>query len=481
MHGIDWCEVILNERDENWGLGRSILHGVTEVFKQHDALIVFEDDLISVPGTYRYLCAALEHYRDDPRVMSVTGYTHPSIRPDDVGDLPYFDGRFNSWSWGAWARSWDGMDRSALDLMHACQKQGHNPAHYGADLPLTARKAERLNVWAIRFVYLHILKSGLCLHPPHSLIENIGSGIMATNTSDLTAWSNLPLKPAPPIPDAWPEPIENPQCALLYQACYKDMRFIPRMIGKFKRAPRKIWSRVLVMNAKMIWQKAADISRYAAFKVLLTPYLTHNLPVQRLGSVYGGWSITPAGLNAELIVYSVGIGEDISFDLALMAQFNCRVFAFDPTPKSLEWLKRQELPEGFQSFAVGLADYDGQAEFFAPPNSEHVSHTVLRTVYQGASIEVEVSQLQTIMQRLGHTHIDLLKLDIEGAEYAVIADIIASGLKPRQFLIEFHDRFPGSGGILQTIRSVRQLHQYGYKLFAVSKPFTEFSFIFTGD
>ena len=106
---------------------------------------------------------------------------------------------------------------------------------------------------------------------------------MATN-SRLDGMSNLPLKPAPPIPDDWPERLKM-QCGLLYQARYKDMRFIPRMIGKFKRARRKIWSRVLVMNAKMIWQKAADISRYAAFKVLLTPYLAHNLPVQRLGSV----------------------------------------------------------------------------------------------------------------------------------------------------------------------------------------------------
>ena len=86
-------------------------------------------------------------------------------------------------------------------------------------------------------------------------------------------------------------------------------------------------------------------------------------------------------------MYSVGIGEDISFDLALMAQFNCRVFAFDPTPKSLEWLKRQELPEGFQSFAVGLADYDGQAELFAPPNSEHVSHTYCALFIKGRRLK----------------------------------------------------------------------------------------------
>ena len=242
LRGIDWCEVILNERTENWGLGRSILHGVTEVFKQHDALIVFEDDLISVPGTYRYLCAALEHYRDDPRVMSVTGWTHPSICPDDVGDLPYFDGRFSSWCWGAWARSWEGMDRSALDLMHACRAKGIDLKKYGADLPPMARMAERRNLWAIRFVYLHMLNGGFCLHPPYSMIENIGSGSGATNTLDLGMWSNQPLKPAPPIPVHWPEPVENPQCVKLYEYRFRKKLLVVRIVNKMKKLVLKAMS-----------------------------------------------------------------------------------------------------------------------------------------------------------------------------------------------------------------------------------------------
>ena len=52
-------------REENWGLGQYILSGVTEVLSRHEMCIVFEDDLICVPGTYQYLAAAPRHYKDD--------------------------------------------------------------------------------------------------------------------------------------------------------------------------------------------------------------------------------------------------------------------------------------------------------------------------------------------------------------------------------------------------------------------------------
>ena len=67
LRTVDWCEMRLVERDRNYGLGVSIRAGVAEVFERHDSLIVFEDDLICVPGAYTYLAAALDHYRDDPR------------------------------------------------------------------------------------------------------------------------------------------------------------------------------------------------------------------------------------------------------------------------------------------------------------------------------------------------------------------------------------------------------------------------------
>src|SRR5206468_2500403 len=65
LRAIDWCEVHLTERSENLGLGRNVLSGVTDAASHHDTFIVWEDDLVAVPGAYDWLCAALRHYAAD--------------------------------------------------------------------------------------------------------------------------------------------------------------------------------------------------------------------------------------------------------------------------------------------------------------------------------------------------------------------------------------------------------------------------------
>ncbi len=220
LRSIDWCEVVLCEREENLGLGRSIRTGVTSVLSKHDAIIVYEDDLICVPGTYQYLCAALEAYRDNLAVMSVAGWTHPSVIPSDVTDKPYFDGRGECLVWGTWADRWQGMDKDAKTLMQMCEAQGMDAYRYGADMPAMAEVELQLNIWAVRFLYLHMLWKRLCLRPPHSMVEHIGFDSQATNAKDGSQWSNPPLKACPALPEAWPDPIENPECAQLWQiAC----------------------------------------------------------------------------------------------------------------------------------------------------------------------------------------------------------------------------------------------------------------------
>ncbi|MGB4333620.1 MAG: methyltransferase, TIGR04325 family [Chromatiaceae bacterium] len=218
LRGIDWCEVILCERDDNWGLGHSILAGVTDVLNHHGACLVFEDDLICVTGAYNYLSAALNHYRDDSRVMSVTGWTHPRVTPMDMGDQPYFDGRAESLVWGTWARSWAGMnDHTAKEMMLACEAKGIGRNTYGADLPGMAESELSSNIWAVRFLYHHILNRGLCLRPPWSLVEHIGFDALATNASGPGQYANPPLRPCPPVPSKWPEPIEHHDIAALWR------------------------------------------------------------------------------------------------------------------------------------------------------------------------------------------------------------------------------------------------------------------------
>jgi putative methyltransferase (TIGR04325 family) len=239
LRAIDWCEVRLIERAENLGLGRNVLAGVDEVAAKHEAFIVWEDDLICVPGTYDWICAALRYYADDLRVMSVSAWTHPRVTPPDVGDRPYFDARAECWVWGAWSRSWSGMSaETALKKMRLAARRGISPSAYGSDLPEQAGYEQRRNVWAVRWLYHHLLHGGLCLRPPWSMVEHIGFDAMATNAAGSVEWANPPLCPVPPKPDQWPAAEENPLCQNLWRTANPGVSFSGRVQRKLLRVAR---------------------------------------------------------------------------------------------------------------------------------------------------------------------------------------------------------------------------------------------------
>ena len=243
LRAIDWSEVHLVERTENLGLGKSILTGVTEVFQQHDAILVFEDDLICVPGTYAYLCAALDQYQDDARVMSVTGWTHPLVIPSDISDKPYFDGRAECWVWGTWAHVWREIPMDPPWLVAECKRRGIDIYRYGADIVGYARRDPQMAVsWDTPMLFYHILHGGLCLRPPWSMVEHIGLDALATNASDGSKWANPPLKPCPPIPAQWPEPVEHPACGRLHRKVCGTRPTVP---GRLYRFARRVASKAL--------------------------------------------------------------------------------------------------------------------------------------------------------------------------------------------------------------------------------------------
>jgi putative methyltransferase (TIGR04325 family) len=230
LRQIDWAEVRLTERTENLGLGRSVLAGVDEVAAKHDSFIVWEDDLICVPGTYEWICAALRHYAGSSRVMSVSAWTHPRVTPPDVGAEPYFDARAECWVWGAWARSWSGVsDETALEKMRLAALRGIAPGDYGGDLPQQARDEQRRNVWAVRWLYHHFLHGGLSLRPPWSMVEHIGFDELATNAAGSVEWANPQLRAVPPQPVEWPEPVENALCRGLWQMASPGRKFSTRV------------------------------------------------------------------------------------------------------------------------------------------------------------------------------------------------------------------------------------------------------------
>jgi FkbM family methyltransferase len=201
-----------------------------------------------------------------------------------------------------------------------------------------------------------------------------------------------------------------------------------------------------------------------------------RVPTASLGSINGRWTYCPRGITAASVVYSVGVGSDISFDAALIARENVEIHAFDPTPRSIAWINEQALPDGFHFHPWGLAAHDGTAEFAAPACVDHVSFRIVDTKEHTNTIACPVLRLRTIMERLGHTHVDILKMDIEGAELSVLPQLLESDVNVRQLLVEFHHRGDGVA-MNQTKALLRRVHDRGFRIFSVSPTAQEISWI----
>lgn len=194
-----------------------------------------------------------------------------------------------------------------------------------------------------------------------------------------------------------------------------------------------------------------------------------------LGNKNASFTINPELISSQSIVYSFGIGTDISFDLELIKNYGVNIFAFDPTPKSIQWLQQQKLPTNFKSYPVGLANYSGVADFFLPDNENYVSASMV-SKQSGSIVRVNVKTLTDIMKELGHSTIDLLKMDIEGAEYEVIEGIVNQNITVKQLLVEFHHRQKNIGR-QRTKKALQKLNAAGYKVFHISPSGEEYSLI----
>ena len=136
---------------------------------------------------------------------------------------------------------------------------------------------------------------------------------------------------------------------------------------KLQQVPRKVVERLSTHAFRLLgWDNisSAKISRRKDLK--------------EIGTKYGGWVVPTKLLDTDPICYPVGCGEDIYFDIGLIEQFGCDIFAFDPTPRAIEYVgKVAGQNSQYRFFDVGLWDQENTLKFYAPINPDHVSHSFL--------------------------------------------------------------------------------------------------------
>jgi FkbM family methyltransferase len=192
-----------------------------------------------------------------------------------------------------------------------------------------------------------------------------------------------------------------------------------------------------------------------------------NKPVKLVkdGSEYGGWTYNAASLTKDSIIYSVGVGEDTTFDEGIVKRFGLEIWLFDPTPKALKHVGSRGLLQDnhFHMTAEGLSTTQSRTKFTMPANPDHVSLREGSHSDGGQEIELDINTLENWMKLNGHSHLDLLKIDIEGSEYAVLEDWVRRDFFPMdQLLVEWHFRWLEDKS--RHDRLLRGLQEKGWKL-----------------
>jgi FkbM family methyltransferase len=219
-----------------------------------------------------------------------------------------------------------------------------------------------------------------------------------------------------------------------------------------------------------------------------------------LGTSYGGWHIPDGILGPESICYSAGLGEDISFDVELVNRYGCRVHFFDPTPRAqnhfdglIEAVRhhkkypvnhnrrqhyriRSSQVDKLLFHPFGLYNKDERMKFYAPKDPAHVSHSILNVQNTTIYFEGQCMKLRSIMKLFGHEHIDLLKIDIEGAETDVLENMVSEGVKPKIICVEF-DEARLTENCERTEQVIMKLRRYGYM--AIYQAEWTYTFLYT--
>lgn len=176
-------------------------------------------------------------------------------------------------------------------------------------------------------------------------------------------------------------------------------------------------------------------------------HIIFNINCERLGTEYGGFYVPKDCIHANDIIYSFGIGEDLSFSQRIVDRGGI-VYAFDPTPKAIRYVMENQLFSNprFHFMPYGLSDKNGKEDFYLPTRKDWVSASVIKhqNVDKENVIQVEMRTMRTIMEELGHEKIQLLKMDIEGSEFKVVDDIMNPLLKRvncELICMETHERF----------------------------------------
>lgn len=168
------------KRDNNYGLFKSVITGVTETLEKHNSVIVLEDDLITSPSFLQYMNESLNYYENNSQVGTINGYSYNMDK-----NLPnyYFLRGANPYGWGTWKNRWSLLetDTTILKKKLTSRKLVKEWDYANGISMLEAQEQGEISSWLICWHTSLFLSGKLTLFPSHSYVYHNGFDESATH------------------------------------------------------------------------------------------------------------------------------------------------------------------------------------------------------------------------------------------------------------------------------------------------------------
>ncbi len=225
---------------------------------------------------------------------------------------------------------------------------------------------------------------------------------------------------------------------LFFRFVYIPVRLLTRILMGRKRRQQLFWSKGWFGGTRMLMQ----LLRRLGFSLAAVYYLQEAKVIRSLMKLEGN--------------IAVDVGANIGYYSILLSRRFQRIYAIEPHPKTAECLYsnliRNHLQDRHKIERVAVSDYEGEAELFL---SWHSSvHSLFPKQMDRGSVKVRVTTLDSLLDEF--TRIDLIKIDVEGAEWEVLRGSERIMSKVRNWMIEVHKEH-------QKRQFEGKFQEYGYK------------------
>jgi hypothetical protein len=190
LNEINWpCNVITNFKEQNEGPRLAIGHAVTWFFEHVEEGIILEHDCVPAPSFYPFCETLLAHYRNDTRIMHISGDNFQFGKWRGDGSY-YFSRITHIWGWATWKRAWKYYDVEMRNYPSFRESKRIEDLFFHKRSLIFWKDIfdrtfyKKIDSWDYQWSFAAMKENGLSILPNVNLISNVGFDEHALNTTN---------------------------------------------------------------------------------------------------------------------------------------------------------------------------------------------------------------------------------------------------------------------------------------------------------